>query len=491
MLLAMLAKPHFFVSRHLFPARRTRRRHPNPSRQSISRKCAHELLDGNSLTILPQKDIKNKPFDSVPSHTGFGWLARNLQVLAWFLSEFSFDWQRQDFRYPIMKSNQLKHFVSTLLAMGLVTGATLAHAGESIATIISTNAICKEPGRYIGWPTIAKTRSGELLVTFSGDRDAHVCPWGVTQLIRSQDNGKTWSEPVTINNTPLDDRDSGIIETKSGALVVSWFTSLAFDNPAQVNWQKLSPEVLNTWKRHVAKVGPETREEFLGNWTRRSTDGGKTWEKPVKQIVSAPHGPIQLRDGRLLYVGLGTYEKSPRLGVEESRDDGRSWQYLAEIPVPESDRQEPNWRVHMQDEPHVVETKNGTLVALIRAEPKDRSQCYLRQTESTDGGKTWTVTHKTPIWGFPPHLIRLKNDWLLAVYGVRRPEFSERACLSKDGGKTWDIANEVILRTALNGDLGYPSSVQLDDGSIYTIYYQADQPGEKTSLLSTHWKLKE
>lgn len=66
----------------------------------------------------------------------------------------------------------------------------------------STGVICKQPGRYIGWPTIVRTSKGELIVTFSGDRDAHVCPWGKTQMVRSRDNGKTWSDVVTINNTP-------------------------------------------------------------------------------------------------------------------------------------------------------------------------------------------------------------------------------------------------------------------------------------------------
>jgi hypothetical protein len=378
-----------------------------------------------------------------------------------------------------------------LVLLTLLVLSFLCRAADGVATIISSDTVCQEPGRYIGWPTITKTRDGELLVVFSGDRDAHICPWGITQMIRSHDNGKTWSAPVTINNTPLDDRDAGIIQTKSGALVVSWFTSIVFANPAAIKWQNLPQEVTDAWQRHMAKVGPETRAAYLGNWTRRSTDGGKTWEKPVKEIVSAPHGPIQLADGRLLFVGLGAFEPTPALGVEESRDDGQSWQHLADIPIAEEDQREPDWRRHMQDEPHVVETRDGKLVVLIRAEPKDHSQCFLRQSESSDGGKTWAVTHKTPMYGYPPHLIRLRNGWLLVVYGVRREPYGERACLSKDGGQTWDIAHEITLRTAPNADLGYPSSVQLDDGSILTVYYQVPQIGEKTSLLSTHWKLNE
>ncbi|MEJ7780407.1 MAG: hypothetical protein WKF68_12545 [Daejeonella sp.] len=47
-----------------------------------------------------------------------------------------------------------------------------------------------DPNRYIGWPTIAKTRNGKLIVAFSGDRDSRVCPYVKTQIIVSDDNGK-------------------------------------------------------------------------------------------------------------------------------------------------------------------------------------------------------------------------------------------------------------------------------------------------------------
>jgi sialidase-1 len=350
-------------------------------------------------------------------------------------------------------------------------------APDETETNIETKVICKQPNKYIGWPTITKTKSNELLVVFSGNRDAHVCPFGITQMIRSKDNGKSWSEPETINNTPLDDRDAGILETKQGTLLVSWFTSLAFDTP---DFYKEKPE----WKRHGEKISTEIKQQWIGNWTRRSTNGGKSWEEPVKQIVSAPHGPIELADGRLIYVGTGKINDLYGIGVEESTDDGQSWKLISTIEIPKDKS------INDFSEPHVVETSDGKLVTMIRYEPTDQSEWYLHQSESYDGGKSWTRARKTTIWGYPAHLLRLKNDWLLAVYGVRRKPYGERACISKDGGKSWDIANEVIFSESSNGDQGYPSSVQLDDGSILTVYYQIDQPGEKTCLKATHWKLR-
>ena len=99
-----------------------------------------------------------------------------------------------------------------------------------MAEILWSRPICKVAGDYLAWPTAVTRASGEILVVFSGDREEHVCPYGKTLLIRSGDRGETWTEPVIINNTPLDDRDAGIIELASGTLVMSWFTSATWDN---------------------------------------------------------------------------------------------------------------------------------------------------------------------------------------------------------------------------------------------------------------------
>lgn len=360
---------------------------------------------------------------------------------------------------------------------GAVCGSWAFAEGNS-AKIVSTQVICKEPGRYIGWPSVAKTSGGELLAVFSGDRDEHVCPWGKTQLVRSSDSGKTWSAPETVNNTPLDDRDAGILVTAKGTVIVSWFTSLAFDDPAYA--KMYSPELIASWKRHSEKLGPEIRKQWLGSWIRRSTDGGRTWEDPVRVQGSAPHGPIQLRDGRLLYAGRVYWDAEPAISVEESRDDGRTWTRIGTIPLA------PGGDIKFYHEPHAAETVDGKLVVMIREEEHN----VMMQSESSDWGRTWTVSHSTGIWGCPPHLLRLADNRLVTVYGYRREPFGERACFSSDGGKTWDVDHAVQLTGAPDGDLGYPGSVQLDNGSILTVYYQKEKAGEKTCLMGTMWKTK-
>ena len=82
---------------------------------------------------------------------------------------------------------------------------------------------------YSGWPTVARRRNGDLLLVWSGDREAHVCPFGRVLLSVSRDEGETWTAPRVILDTDLDDRDAGVVETEKGTLLVSTFTSLAYE----------------------------------------------------------------------------------------------------------------------------------------------------------------------------------------------------------------------------------------------------------------------
>ena len=56
-------------------------------------------------------------------------------------------------------------------------------------------------------------------------------------------------------------------------------------------------------------------------------------------------------------------------------------------------------------------------------------------------------------------------------YGHRRKPLGVQARVSGDGGATWSPA----LRISADGtsaDLGYPSTVQLGDGSLLTVWYE-------------------
>ena len=113
--------------------------------------------------------------------------------------------------------------------------------------------------------------------------------------------------------------------------------------------------------------------------------------------------------------------------------------------------------------------------------------------------------------------VYFNNDWLFtdsfedsfmaeecdtsAFTGVRLPhtvkvtpfnyfDESEYACVSSDEGQTWDVEHEIFLSAHTDGDLGYPSTVQLANGDLLTVYYQPVKSHEPPCLMATKWRLK-
>ena len=370
---------------------------------------------------------------------------------------------------------------------------------QSRAEVKWVKPICVEQDRYIGWPTVCRLANGDVLAVFSGDRDSHICPWGKVQMVRSTDDGETWSAPVTIANGPIDDRDAGIVQLPDGEILVTYFTSVAYRAKGILSSH---PDYV----RHDEKISDDVRAASLGNWAVRSRDNGKTWSKPEKLDMKGqtPHGPILLKDGSLFQIGrsftnsrIGTAPQGRSLiSAERSADGGRTWQMLCpDIP----DMNGENAKSHMFHEPHVAELADGTLVGMVRYHGDDggkglakHGNGYMRVTFSKDGGKTWTPMAPTPLLGLPPHLLPLPDGRLVCVYGRRlaNPGFGEFACISDDGGKTWDVANEIALAPSHCGDLGYPASCILANGDILTVFYQQPTLGTKPCLMATRWKAK-
>lgn len=338
---------------------------------------------------------------------------------------------------------------------------------------------------YHGWSTVARRANGDLVCVWSGGRESHVCPFGRVEMIVSHDEGETWSFPQVILDGPIDDRDAGVLETTKGTLLATTFTSLAYVptlEKALANPESWDAARLDKWKGAHNRISAEERQRHLGCWMIRSEDGGTTWSERYRSVVNSPHGPVELSDGRLLYPGKVLWQgEKGKIGVAESFDDGRNWNWLAEIPTREGDT---NANYH---ELHGVETKSGSLIVHIRNHNPNNSRETL-QTESTDGGKTWSTPHSIGVWGLPSFLKRLSDDRLLMSYGHRRKPFGNQARLSSDEGASWSEPM-IISGDGAGGDLGYPSTVQLSDGSLLTVWYEKMANSSKAVLRQARWEL--
>ena len=95
--------------------------------------------------------------------------------------------------------------------------------------MLETKVISQNAALYNGWPTVCRRANGQLVVTCSGGREAHVCPFGRVEMMTSNDEGKSWTYPRVLLDGAIDDRDSGVLETAKGTLLVTTFTSLAYE----------------------------------------------------------------------------------------------------------------------------------------------------------------------------------------------------------------------------------------------------------------------
>jgi hypothetical protein len=367
------------------------------------------------------------------------------------------------------------------------------HKVHEVKTISSNHS-------YHGWPTVERLTNGELLVVVSAGRERHVCPFGQVHLIRSTDNGKSWSGPTILANGPLDDRDAGILQTRRGTVLVNWFTSVAaLDGLKRAEatggeaLQKFGDDgYISRCQKVRALLSYEVIARELGTWIVRSTDGGKTWEekRKVAEGAGSPHGPTELADGNLLFVGnwrdcpvaARAAEPITTLGARLSRDDGRTWELIGTIP------ERPGDVPGSYHEPHAVQLADGRIIVHIRNH-NEQDKGLILQSESSDGGRTFSVPCNTGLVGLPAHLLVLRDGRLLTTYGYRHLPYGNRAAISADGGRTW--SEPMILDEKPEArDIGYPASVELADGSILSVWYERLPGNTLASVQSAHWSFE-
>lgn len=350
--------------------------------------------------------------------------------------------------------------------------------------------VCRLPGRhdgYFGWPSVAKMEDGTIIAASSGLRTYHVDPWGKTVINISRDGGKNFSEPIVINNSLIDDRDAGIIDLGGGKILVSWF-ALDTRRYYDILPDRISDEDWRAAKAEMDAWPDGEPQRLMGSWVMLSEDNGVSWGDPIRVPVSAPHGPVKLESGRIVYLGKEFVGDAPEgdVALAESVDGGRSWEIIGKMPLPDGRPLE------LFHEPHIIECTDGSLLGVIRyhisVEEEESGGLSMYQTRSRDGGRTWSTPTRMAFEGAPPHLLRHSSGAIVLVYGYRHPGYGQRAAISRDEGETW--SEELILRDdGPDGDLGYPCSIELGDGSIYTVYYQKYEGDEKCSLLYTKWRI--
>lgn len=213
----------------------------------------------------------------------------------------------------------------------------------------------------------------------------------------------------------------------------------------------------------------------------RSNDNGATWtqfegfpepEEGWSRFV--PFGDIVIGDDGLLHASAYTrgspndpnsasrYDRRRQSWFFSSRDDGKTWEKTSMI-GPD------------HNETTLLYLGEQKWLAGARINIPNSIDLFY----SNDNGKTWKDPQRvTGPRQMPGNLYRLNDGRVLFTYGNREFKEGNRGILAKlsnDEGKTWSSPIQIAQ---LDGDLGYPSSVQRADGKIVTAYY--------SSLIDNH-----
>jgi len=339
-----------------------------------------------------------------------------------------------------------------LLAACLIAAAYTAGTAAEPARFLTSaeRIVALRGGGY--FPVMIKLRDGSLGAVVRGGAP-HVGRAGRLDFIRSTDGGRTWTAPVVAADSPWDDRNPALGQMPDGTVVLAYAEARSY-------------RADGTFDLHA---GPYVA--FLVT----SRDGGKTWsaKRPLESPIPnpSPFGKINVtKDGTAM---LCLYEMpSNRVGLLRSRDSGKTWGDWSLLPG--------------HDETQPLEVPDGRWLAFTRIE--ESGPFALLLSESRDQGHTWTNTRRllrNSQWPFDATV--LQSGHLLLSFGSRVGHFGAGVVLSTDGGKTWDADHAVLVGwDSLNTDTGYPSTVQLDDGTIVTMYYAVGTkavPGEQAVVV--------
>ena len=287
--------------------------------------------------------------------------------------------------YDIAENAKEGNLVDASITAYTIDGNEVAenngNPAHSVTIFLSEGAVLMPMDKgslYYRIPAITVTKDGKRLVTLTDDRKQHNSDlpshcYLVAQY--SEDNGKTWSDPVTVAGTAetggnyghgdasiVTNRDNGEIVgimTSAGTYGHGFFAGTAAEPP---RWKTItSRDGGLTWETPV----DHTNDLFGANCNNEKT---KTW----KSGFSGSGAALQKRDGTLVSSFVNREaDDSQNFYFFMSKDGGKNW-YVSGTSGTSS-----------ADEPKTLERNNGDLAISVRASG------YNYYNYTSNDGETW------------------------------------------------------------------------------------------------------
>ena len=308
----------------------------------------------------------------------------------------------------------------------------------------SPSKLLTDKASYQAWPVITRTTDGVLVVAYASGAGQHAAEDDArgVYVIRSLDDGVTWSAPIlVINNPGVDESTYGIGLNAAGDILL--------------------------WVRLVTMA-----TLVFDNVLYASMDGGLTWALRAAPTFTAQPvlvGPI-VPCGGVLYA---PYHSGPESGVLQrswghlkSTDDGATWTQVELGTAVDSEHWPVEARYHVSED--------GTRILAIARHSTEFHPLW--QYTSADGGDTWTAATATNITdqnNTPTAIVGPDND-LLIIYMDRTNGRMRCRASTFDSAyadpTAWPPSTVVAYGTAYFADNGYPHAIPWGDGALCVWY---------------------
>ena len=338
--------------------------------------------------------------------------------------------------------------------------------------ILDQSIAYRNESKYAAFPSLARNEE-TLYLAFRVAPNvkplSHLDTRSYALILQSADEGRTWqnhSEVTGRMGEGIQDPSlsvlKGCLPDYTTRLFLSYFV-----------WRSKSG--VNTRKAKKALVD--------GIYIRTTPVGETEWSEPVKVpgdsalrwATSEPFGGDA--SGYVYLAGYGNVGGGGDCCIVFTSYWPRSWTAtrIAFDPTGTIDYQEPA----------ILDCGDQHLLCVVRG-----PNHTLYQVHNWERGEPWEPTRKMPFGGTSPSLCRLADGRVLCTYGYRKPPYGIRACLSWNEGVSWEYEDIFVLRTDGGGwDLGYPSTVQMADGSLLTAYYFHTKQDRLRRIELTRWTI--
>lgn len=339
----------------------------------------------------------------------------------------------------------------------------------------------RDESAFCGWPFYCglwRTGDGSVLTGFkkipatyaNGGEISHTrltVGQGRLLLARSHDDGVTWGgsdlQPV------FDLGDTAARIQGDGGESYAGEAPLDFHDSDTIVMAGALPALLK----------PDSRA-----WLRASSDGGRTWRKPILLPLDGlanvtGHGPPTTRHDGMALLGVSTTSADgwTNRPLVYASPDGIAWHFLSFVtPAVDggsavSDRAGPIiFGAIRHFYTRLLALRDGRILASVRFQRDATGVMWTDIFASDDGARTWRFLSRVNDWGAPGDIVEMADGRIVCVYGYRLAPSGIRARVSEDGGRTW--GRELLLRDdGGSWDLGYPRVIEVAPGRLLTVYY--------------------